>query len=291
MSAFTEAYDWRGRKVVDRDGETVGKLNEIYLDRETNRPEWALVNTGLLGTKSSFVPLKGAAPAGEDVRVVYTKDQIKDAPSIDADGELSQQEEAELYRHYGLEYSEVGSGGGLPEETSPATSRVTADRATARLPGRGGAGRDGRLARVTDSFGPKGAERCRENERHRLAGRGARRGPPARRSRAGVRPWRSHAGCVEPAGATSRRRARVRARRSSPWPPASAPLAPLPSNGAAEARSRRPGTPRLPSPLARPRPRPRRPLRPARRRPARAGRSRTAGDHERTPRRRCEWLR
>jgi uncharacterized protein (TIGR02271 family) len=121
MSAFTEAYEWRGRTVVDRDGEKIGKLNEIYLDRETNQPEWALVNTGLLGTKSSFVPLKGATATGEDVRVAYANDQVKDAPSIEADGELSKQEETELYRHYGLEYSQVGSGGGLPEGTTPST--------------------------------------------------------------------------------------------------------------------------------------------------------------------------
>jgi uncharacterized protein (TIGR02271 family) len=121
MTAFTEAYEWRGRTVTDRDGEKIGKLNEIYLDRETNQPEWALVNTGLLGTKSSFVPLKGAAPAGEDVRVAYAKDQVKDAPSVEADGQLSQLEESELYRHYGLEYSESGAASGLPEGTTPAT--------------------------------------------------------------------------------------------------------------------------------------------------------------------------
>jgi stress response protein YsnF len=133
MTAPTEAYEWRGRTVIDRDGEKVGKLGEIYLDRETNQPEWALVNTGLLGTKSSFVPLQGATPAGDDVRVAYSKDQVKDAPSIDADGELSQQEEAELYRHYGLQYSEVGSGSGLPEGTAPATGgRTGGEESTTR---------------------------------------------------------------------------------------------------------------------------------------------------------------
>lgn len=121
MSRSTEVLEWRGRTVLDRDGEKIGKLDEIYLDQETKNPEWALVNTGLLGTKSSFVPLKGAAPAGEDVRVAYEKDQVKDAPSVDPDGELSQQEEAELYRHYGIDFSESRSGSGLPEATSPAT--------------------------------------------------------------------------------------------------------------------------------------------------------------------------
>jgi uncharacterized protein (TIGR02271 family) len=120
MSRSTDVREWRGRTVVDRDGEKIGKLDEIYVDRETNEPEWALVNTGLLGTKSSFVPLNGAAPAGDDVRVAYAKDQVKDAPSIDADGELSRQEEEGLYRHYDIDYSEHRSTSGSPGTRSPA---------------------------------------------------------------------------------------------------------------------------------------------------------------------------
>lgn len=122
MSKVAEVYEWRGRTVVDRDGEKIGKLDEIYLDRETHELEWALVKTGLLGTKSSFVPLKGAAPADDDVRVAHAKGQVKDAPSVDPDGELSQQEEEQLYRHYGLQYSEFGSASGLPEGTTRDTS-------------------------------------------------------------------------------------------------------------------------------------------------------------------------
>ena len=121
QAGMTEAYEWRGRTVIDHNDEKIGKLDEIYLDQETNEPEWALVNTGRFGTKSTFVPLKGAAPAGEDVRVAYGKDQVKDAPGVEADGELSQQEEAQLYRHYGLDYSHSDSDTGLPEGTTAAT--------------------------------------------------------------------------------------------------------------------------------------------------------------------------
>jgi uncharacterized protein (TIGR02271 family) len=121
MSKSTDVLEWRGRTVVDRDGEKIGKLDEIYVDRQTNEPEWALVNTGLFGTKSSFVPLQGAAPADDDVRVAYAKNQVKDAPSIDPDGELSPQEEEGLYRHYALDYSEQRSGSGVPEATSRGT--------------------------------------------------------------------------------------------------------------------------------------------------------------------------
>jgi uncharacterized protein (TIGR02271 family) len=117
MSEFTQVYEWRGRTVVDRDGEKVGKLDEIYLDQQTDEPEWALVSTGMFGAKSSFVPLQGAAPAGEDVRVAYAKEQVKDAPRVEPDGELSEHEEGELYRHYGIDYST----GTLPEASTPAT--------------------------------------------------------------------------------------------------------------------------------------------------------------------------
>ena len=112
---MTNAYDWHGRTVVDRDGEKIGKLDEVYLDEHTGRPEWALVNTGLFGSRSSFVPLANAAPSGEDVRVAVEKEQVKSAPSVDEGQELSQQEEAELYSHYGFDYGESRSGSGLAE--------------------------------------------------------------------------------------------------------------------------------------------------------------------------------
>jgi uncharacterized protein (TIGR02271 family) len=105
----------RGQDLADRDGDTIGKVEEIYLDVETDQPEWALVNTGMFGTKSTFVPLKDATREGDMLRVPFEKSQVKDAPRVDADGKLSQSEEAELYRHYGLDYSESQSGSGLPE--------------------------------------------------------------------------------------------------------------------------------------------------------------------------------
>jgi uncharacterized protein (TIGR02271 family) len=132
----TEAYEWRGRNVVDVSGEKVGKLEEVYLDEETGTPEWALVNTGMFGTKSNFVPLAGASPSGGDVLIPHDKSVVKDAPAIDADGALSQEEEASLYGHYGLDYGENRSGSGLPEgEREPVgrdVSGPTTDEAMTR---------------------------------------------------------------------------------------------------------------------------------------------------------------
>lgn len=108
----------RGASVLSHDGDKIGKVQEIYLDRETDQPEWALVNTGLFGPSGTFVPLTEATMEGSDISVPYTKDDVKGAPNMDPDGELSQQEEAELYRHYGLDYSEKPSDSGLPEGQS-----------------------------------------------------------------------------------------------------------------------------------------------------------------------------
>ncbi len=94
---------FRGGELHDRDGEKIGKIEEVYLDAESGAPEWALVHTGLFGTKRTFVPLRDASESGGELRVPLEKGAVKDAPQIEANGQLSQTEEAELYRHYGLE--------------------------------------------------------------------------------------------------------------------------------------------------------------------------------------------
>jgi uncharacterized protein (TIGR02271 family) len=100
----------RGQDLTGRDGEKLGTIEEIYLDTDTNQPEWALVTTGMFGTKQSFVPIKGASRAGESVSVPFDKATVKDAPKVDPDGALSEREEQELYRHYGMSYDSAGSG-------------------------------------------------------------------------------------------------------------------------------------------------------------------------------------
>ena len=137
---MTHAYEWEGRAVVDAEGQKIGKFDAIYIDQETEQPEWALVNTGLFGSKSSFVPLAGAAPDGDQLRVAVDKSSVKDAPRVDPDQELSEQEEAELFRHYGVPYDERGSvtatgaPGGQPagEPTGHDTSGPTTDEAMTR---------------------------------------------------------------------------------------------------------------------------------------------------------------
>jgi uncharacterized protein (TIGR02271 family) len=115
MLGVTDATQIEGADVVDESGDKIGSVSDIYLDDETNQPEFALVTSGLFGTKHHFVPLRDAELSGDQLRVPYGKDQVKNAPSIDADGQLSQEEEQDLYSYYGLPYSEARSDTGLPQ--------------------------------------------------------------------------------------------------------------------------------------------------------------------------------
>jgi uncharacterized protein (TIGR02271 family) len=88
--------------VLASDGTKIGSVGQVYLDDQTGDPTWVTVKTGLFGTSESFAPLQGANVTGDDVSIGYTKDQVKDAPRIESDGNLSPEEEDHLYRHYGL---------------------------------------------------------------------------------------------------------------------------------------------------------------------------------------------
>ena len=103
-----------GRPVIGADGQKIGTVTDVYFDKDTRQPEWALVTTGLFGTKHSFVPITSASTTSEGLQVPFTKDQVKDAPRLDDDGELSEDEELLLSRHYGMSYSEAPSDSGLP---------------------------------------------------------------------------------------------------------------------------------------------------------------------------------
>jgi uncharacterized protein (TIGR02271 family) len=107
-----------GQTLYSSDDEKVGKIGQVYLDDDTDRPEFLTVNTGLFGMNESFVPAANADVTGDGVRVPFTKDQIKDAPNVDVDGgHLDQSEEQRLYQHYGMTYTERTSDSGLPADS------------------------------------------------------------------------------------------------------------------------------------------------------------------------------
>jgi uncharacterized protein (TIGR02271 family) len=102
MSRTFSPQDLVDSTVVDPEGSKIGKVGTVYLADSTHEPEWVTVKTGLFGTKESFVPLSGAGMDNDGLHVNVAKDQVSDAPRMDAGGHLSPDESAQLYKHYGM---------------------------------------------------------------------------------------------------------------------------------------------------------------------------------------------
>lgn len=100
-----------GSIVYDSSGDKIGKIGTVYLDDRTDEPIFATVSTGLFGTSESFVPLQGAHLDGGDIRVDYTRDQVKDAPRVEAGRHLTPAEENSLYEYYRLDRDGAGTAG------------------------------------------------------------------------------------------------------------------------------------------------------------------------------------
>jgi hypothetical protein len=100
------AAEWHGEMLVDRAGERIGKLQDVYVDVENDEPQFATVKEGFIGRHLTFVPLGGITVGPDGLQVPVTKDQIRAAPNIEQHGEeLSQADESALYHHYELNYT------------------------------------------------------------------------------------------------------------------------------------------------------------------------------------------
>src|ERR1700733_13982009 len=105
--------EWHGKMLGDRNGEKIGKLQDVYVDIENDQPQFATVKEGVIGRHLTFVPLGGLQIGPDDLRVVVTKEQVRSAPDIELHGEeLSQADESALYHHFELNYTPIDTASG-----------------------------------------------------------------------------------------------------------------------------------------------------------------------------------
>jgi uncharacterized protein YrrD len=106
MAHHPNIAEWHGKMLVDRDGQKIGKLQDVYVDVETDEPMFGTVKEGLIGRHLTFVPLAGLTFGPDDLQMAVTKEQVKRAPNIELHGdELSRAAESALYHHYELNYT------------------------------------------------------------------------------------------------------------------------------------------------------------------------------------------
>lgn len=108
-----DVAEWHGKMLVDRNGEKIGKLQDVYVDVETDEPQFATVKEGFLDRHLTFVPLRGIRVGPEDLQVTVTKEQVRSAPDLQLHGEeLTQADESTLYHHFEQNYTRFNTESG-----------------------------------------------------------------------------------------------------------------------------------------------------------------------------------
>jgi hypothetical protein len=126
------ARNWIGRTVVDRDGAEIGTCAALLADEATGSPEWMYAERDEV---TVVVPLLDATGSGGRVQVTVARADVDGAPRFGPTRELSQAQEAALYRHYGIEYSSATSDTLLPAaEAEPTTAEPTTAEPTEAAP-------------------------------------------------------------------------------------------------------------------------------------------------------------
>ena len=166
MITTNELSTLPGTTVYGSDGEKIGKAGQAYVDDQSGQPEWVTVNTGLFGTKETFVPLQGAQLTGDGLTVPYTKDHVKDAPNVDPEnGHLDESEEQRLFAHY-----ETGGEGYATDGQTDTAARGTGFAGEGVEEAAGAVGHD-TSGPTTDDAMTRSEEQLRVGTESREAGR------------------------------------------------------------------------------------------------------------------------
>ncbi len=120
-------------QVVDQNGDEIGSLHSLWSEPDTGAVEFLGVKTGWLFGHNHVVPAEKAELDESEnlVRLPYTAMFVKEAPSISADAEISEAEEANIYQYYGLDRTGPSIETAIVPPVDPAESTTAA--ATAGL--------------------------------------------------------------------------------------------------------------------------------------------------------------
>jgi uncharacterized protein (TIGR02271 family) len=160
MIATQDIQELIGAEAVGPDHDKLGKVGQVYVDSDSDRPVWVSVKSGLFGTSETLVPLEGAEWDHSALHLAFSKDRVKDAPRVEPDAELTPGEQERLYDYYGIGSGTTAGTGGVGGDTvvdDPVAS--DRDRYTAAGGGEGtlgSAGLDDAAGRRSDDLGATG---------------------------------------------------------------------------------------------------------------------------------------
>jgi stress response protein YsnF len=101
MEGEDRVRSWVGRVLIDQDGATVGRIQEVFPDNQTGEAKWAAVDSPDRPREPAMVPLGEVVEDAERLRVPVARARVLAAPSIDvSEGRISADLEQILIGHY-----------------------------------------------------------------------------------------------------------------------------------------------------------------------------------------------
>lgn len=129
MIGIERIEEWRGQQVVDRAGEKLGKLDEVYYDSASGQPVLIAVKRGLLGRRSTLVPLEGATAGRDHIQVAHDKATVESAGDAHGDQAPTAEDLTQMGATYGTRFA---SDAKLQSATEIEARRAEAEAARQR---------------------------------------------------------------------------------------------------------------------------------------------------------------
>jgi hypothetical protein len=101
-SPIDDVADLPGKAVYDQLGRKLGTACEVYA--QDGEPMWVTVesSTGLTTNRLVFIPLARLKEEDGQIRVPYTAEHINKSPEVEADEELSEDDDYSLRVYYSV---------------------------------------------------------------------------------------------------------------------------------------------------------------------------------------------
>jgi len=94
-------YDnWLGMTAYDNTSNKIGTIVDLYLDVESEKAQWITIKSGIFGSKVNFAPVDGATENEDGIVLSVSEEQIKNAPTVENDEEISDEEVQALSAYY-----------------------------------------------------------------------------------------------------------------------------------------------------------------------------------------------
>lgn len=130
-----QLLSYRGKPLLDADGEEIGPISCVYLDEATGIPKWLGAQVGsLMGSRRVVTPVFGSYIFREAISVPYSREVILSA-EVATNGAITPDQDSGLYLHFGILTSTERSPSGLPVGLDPTRPKRSARWIHTSLPG------------------------------------------------------------------------------------------------------------------------------------------------------------